>query len=221
MESFRIDGNGAHDYVIRVEEVGAMSPELVSVLLDIDLQTFAESTFSSYTASAFLKFGRVFLLRADDIVIGTCVCLRTWERPNEVLLLSMGIRPGWRGRGLGQRFVKGVLDRLRARGIRSVSLLVEADNRRAMKVYADVGFHTVALVSGDDRMVDPMTGDVMVTMRATLIEEDPIIGIPLVQSSAVQGSSDGPDGIAELSRMEPAAASSSAKLSSTRGPTDS
>jgi ribosomal protein S18 acetylase RimI-like enzyme len=201
MESFRIDGNGAHDYVIRVEEVGAMSPELVGVLLDIDLQTFAESTFSSYTASAFLKFGRVFLLRADDIVIGTCVCLRSWERPNEVLLLSMGIRPGWRGRGLGQRFVKGVLDRLRARGIRSVSLLVEADNRRALKVYADVGFVPV-----DERTIDPMTGDVMVTMRATLIEEDPIIGIPTGQGS---------------SAPEPAAASSSAKLSSTRGPTDS
>jgi ribosomal protein S18 acetylase RimI-like enzyme len=201
MESFRIDGNGAHDYAIRVEEVGAMSPELVGVLLDIDLQTFAESTFSSYTASAFLKFGRVFLLRADDIVIGTCVCLRSWERPNEVLLLSMGIRPGWRGRGLGQRFVKGVLDRLRARGIRSVSLLVEADNRRALKVYADVGFVPV-----DERTIDPMTGDVMVTMRATLIEEDPIIGIPTGQGS---------------SAPEPAAASSSAKLSSTRGPTDS
>jgi ribosomal protein S18 acetylase RimI-like enzyme len=200
MESFRIDGNGAHDYVIRVEEVGTQSPELVGVLLDIDLQTFAESTFSSYTASAFLKFGRVFLLRADDVVIGTCVCLRSWERPNEVLLLSMGIRPGWRGRGLGQRFVKGVLDRLRARGIRSVSLLVEADNRRAIKVYADVGFGLV-----DDRTIDPMTGDVMVTMRAILIEEDPIIGIQVVQGSSA------PEEIP----------SSSAKLSSTRGPTDS
>lgn len=160
MESFRIDGNSAHDYQIQVDEAPGFSPDLANTLLDIDLQTFAESTFSPYTAQAFLKFGRVFLLRADHVVIGTCVCLRTWDRPDEALLLSMGIRPGWRGRGLGQRFVKDVLEKLRAAGTRSVSLLVEADNRRAIRVYTDVGF----LPSGE-RSVDPVTGDVMITLR--------------------------------------------------------
>ena len=38
MESFRIDGNSARDYTIRVEEVFDLTPELVKTLLDIDLQ---------------------------------------------------------------------------------------------------------------------------------------------------------------------------------------
>ena len=37
MESFRIDGNSAHNYVIRVDEAPGYSPALASVLLDIDL----------------------------------------------------------------------------------------------------------------------------------------------------------------------------------------
>lgn len=180
MESFRIDGNSARNYAIRVDEAQSYSPELAAILLDIDLQTFAESTYSPYTAQAFLKFGRLFLLRADEVVIGTCVCVRTWERPNEALLLSMGIRPGWRGRGLGQRFVKGVLDRLRSRGIRSVTLLVEADNRRAIRVYADVGF-----VAAEERTADPLTGDVMVAMRAQLIDEDPVVPLEALSLEAL------------------------------------
>src|SRR5688500_9456774 len=177
VESFRIDGNSVRDFSIRVDEVTDVTPDLVQILLEIDLQTFAESTYSTYTAAAFFRMGRVFLLRADEVVIGTCVCFRSWDRPNEAMLLSMGIRPGWRGRGLGQRFVTGVLDRLRSRGLRSVALLVGKENRRAIKVYADVGFHVV-----DERLVDPDSvpganhasrdGETLVLMRTYLQTQD-------------------------------------------------
>ena len=173
MESFRIDGNSARDFTLGVEEALDVTPELVRTLIDIDVQTFAESTFTPYTAAAFLKGGRVFLLRADDVVIGTCVCLRSWERPNEAMLLTMGIRPGWRGRGLGQRFVSGVLDRLKARGLRSVSLLVGKNNRRAIKVYSDVGFTPV-----EEREVDPMNDDDVLLMRVTLQSDPQVIELP-------------------------------------------
>jgi ribosomal protein S18 acetylase RimI-like enzyme len=173
MESFRIDGNSARDFTLGVEEADDVTPELVRTLIDIDVQTFAESTFTPYTAAAFLKGGRVFLLRADDVVIGTCVCLRSWERPNEAMLLTMGIRPGWRGRGLGQRFVSGVLERLKARGLRSVSLLVGKNNRRAIKVYTDVGFAPV-----EEREVDPMNDDDVLLMRVTLQSDPQLIELP-------------------------------------------
>lgn len=156
MESFQIDGIAGPRFVIAVEEVTRVDADLVHTLLEIDLQTFAESTFSPYTAAAFLQNGRVFLLRADDAVIGTCVCMRSWDRPREAMILSMGIRPGWRGRGLGQRFVTLVLDKLQARGLRSVSLLVGAENRRAIKVYEDVGFKVVGNAPSDPRSDTPL-----------------------------------------------------------------
>lgn len=165
MEGFRIVTDAGTEYAISVQEVTDPREDLVRTLIEIDLQTFSESTFSHYTAAAFLRNGRVFLLSADDLVIGTCVCMRCWERPNEVNLLSMGIRPGWRGRGLGQRFLFGVLDRLRGRGLRAVSLLVSEDNRRAIKVYRDVGFE----VTGEETE-DPRTGERFLVMRAQLQE---------------------------------------------------
>ncbi len=170
MESFRIDGTSGRDFTIGVEEVQHLTGDLIRTLIDIDLQTFAESTFSNYTAAAFLTSGRVYLLRADDIIIGTCVCMRCWDRPNEAMVMSMGIRPGWRGRGLGQRFVLGVLDRLRVRGLRTVSLLVGADNRRAIKVYRDVGFSVVR-----EAEVDARNNDRLLLMRAQLLDDGPVI----------------------------------------------
>jgi ribosomal protein S18 acetylase RimI-like enzyme len=179
MESFRIERESGRAFQIRVEEVPAVTPDLVQTLIDIDLQTFAEPTFSHYTATAFFANGRVFLLRADDVVIGTCVCMRTWERPTEVSILSMGIRPGWRGRGLGQRFVSGVLERLRSRGLRSVTLLVGRQNRRAIKVYQDVGFQIVgeSAVRVLGAVVGPAPEDGLLTMRVRLSDEVEVIDL--------------------------------------------
>jgi ribosomal protein S18 acetylase RimI-like enzyme len=163
LDTFRIDGNAGRSYEIRVREAEGLTDSLVRTLIDIDLQTFSESTFSTYTAAAFLKRGGVMLLLADDVVIGTCVTMRCFEAPDEAMILSMGIRPGWRGRGLGQRFVEGVLGCLRDRKLRAVQLLVGADNRRAIKVYEDVGFKTV-----ETSLEDRRTGEVFVLMKADL-----------------------------------------------------
>ena len=173
MESFRIDGNAGRAYGISVEEAQECTDELVRTVLEIDLQTFSENTFSSYTARAFLQHGHVFLLRADSVVIGTCVLMRSWDRPQEALLLAMGIRPGWRGRGLGQHFVQGILDRLAARGLRSVCLYVSQDNRRAIRVYEDTGFQVV-----ERQAADPRTRDRMLVMRCQLQEHAPVAELP-------------------------------------------
>ena len=173
MESFRIVRESGRAFHIGVEEVQAISPELVQTLIDVDLQSFAESTFSHYTAAAFLLGGRVFLLRANEKIIGTCVCLRTWERPQEAMILSMGIRPGWRGQGLGQRFVTGVLDRLQAKGLRGVCLMVGRENRRAIKVYEEVGFRVVdeAAVRHGLAAFGAAPDESLLVMRARLHDE--------------------------------------------------
>ena len=169
-----MDDATGRNFEIEIEEADRLDSALIRTLIEIDLQTFAEPTFSPYTAAAFLQSGRVFLLRADEAVIGTCVCMRAWERPGEANILSMGIRPGWRGRGLGQRFMALVLERLDVKGMRSASLLVGADNRRAIKVYSDVGFEVVRTVDGD-----PRTGSQLVLMRKQLQVSEEARLIPL------------------------------------------
>jgi ribosomal protein S18 acetylase RimI-like enzyme len=196
---FRIDGEDGPSYRIRVDEARVMTPELVRTVLEIDLQTFSEGTFSAYTAAVFLQHGRVFLLAASPLdpptplapsvaafstpvaafapglaahgeddelsaVIGTCVSIRSWADPDEVALLAMGIRPGWRGRGLGQRFISGVLSRLVAAGVHRVSLMVGPENRRALAVYRDVGFELV-----EERRADPRTDDTLLLLRCDLV----------------------------------------------------
>jgi ribosomal protein S18 acetylase RimI-like enzyme len=172
MEQFQLDTAAGRNYALAITEVTKATAELVRTLVEIDLQTFSESTFSHYAAACLLEQGRVMLLSVDELVIGTCVCMRTWDRPNEIQVLSMGIRPGWRGRGLGQRFIGGVLKRLRQHGHHAVVLMVGGDNKRAIKVYEDVGFVAVGKGPGD-----PRTGEELIRMRCQLQDGGVVIEI--------------------------------------------
>jgi len=138
---------GGRVYEIRCVEVTGHAPDLIGVITEIDLLTFSEPTFSRYTAGLMLGHGRTFLLRADEMVIGTCQCLRSWSDPDEAVLFSMALRPGWRGQGLGRYFVDKVLVGLAQSGLRSVVLEVDPHDRRAIYLYREVfGFQVYARI---------------------------------------------------------------------------
>jgi GNAT superfamily N-acetyltransferase len=61
--------------------------------------------------------------------------------------LSIGVVPGWRGRGVGRRLIDELVRLARDRRIAAISLSVEAANP-ARRLYERIGFDTV-VVEGD------------------------------------------------------------------------
>lgn len=165
MESFETEGDTARPSPFEVVEVNEVSQSVIKTLVEIDLATFSESTFSDYALASLLRNGRVFLMKTGKKTIGMCVTMRCWDRPTEAMVLTMGLKPGWRGQGLGQALLDGVLHKLRSKGLRSASLYVATDNRRAIQVYQDCGFESVEI--GSD-----LHGSNLLLMRATLGEPE-------------------------------------------------
>ena len=141
----RLSQTGGREFEIRVAEVTAHDPSMIATVLEIDLMTFSEPTWSRYTAGLMLRHGRNFILYANDMPIGTCQCMRSWQSPREVVLFSMAIRPGWRGQGLGTFFLEGTLAALKKSGTRSVVLEVDPASKAAIRLYEQkFGFKVVA-----------------------------------------------------------------------------
>jgi ribosomal protein S18 acetylase RimI-like enzyme len=149
MEQVREESADSRFADLRLEEV--LHPKEVPIreLMELELQTFAEATFSPYAAHVFLQGGGVFVLRAGKDIIGTSVVVRRWDRPHDAQFLSTTLRPGWRGQGLGEYFLRGVLAKLEGRGIRQVSLLVASKNLAAIQAYQKVGFERTGEVVGE------------------------------------------------------------------------
>ncbi|WP_298459013.1 GNAT family N-acetyltransferase [uncultured Cellulomonas sp.] len=72
---------------------------------------------------------------------------------DDVPELSMAVRAGRRGAGLGGALLAALLDRARASGTRAVSLSVEDGNDRARALYERHGFGVVGRTGGSDTML--------------------------------------------------------------------
>ena len=193
----RLSQTGGREFEIRVSEVKAHDPEMIGTVLEIDLMTFSEPTWSRYTAGLMLRHGRNFILYADDVPIGTCQCMRSWQSPWEVVLFSMAIRPSWRGQGLGTYFLEATLDALTKSGTRSVVLEVDPASKAAIRLYEQkFGFKVVAECkneygAGQDR-----------THMRLLLQANPVAEVAEFPHSGTENLSRSSDEIADESPQD-------------------
>ena len=74
-------------------------------------------------------------------IVGWCdICRQAAPVYAHDATLGMGLREGYRRRGLGERLLRAALDAARAAGLERVSLSVYASNTGAMALYRKVGF---------------------------------------------------------------------------------
>jgi GNAT superfamily N-acetyltransferase len=77
----------------------------------------------------------------DDLVVGDLLCYverRSTERPRDLLLYEIGVREGYRRRGIGTRLLEAMRKWMEDESVEEVWVL--ADNSEAEKFYASFGF---------------------------------------------------------------------------------
>ncbi len=73
-----------------------------------------------------------------------CLLLAPLSRGSIVELVYMGIAPAWRGRGLGELFMRRALERCRQERIRQLTTVVDNRNTRAKRLYARFDMRLIA-----------------------------------------------------------------------------
>ena len=60
--------------------------------------------------------------------------------PRQAHILSIAIKPSFRGRGFGRRILVHFLEKTKVLGYTSIKLEVQVDNDKAIKLYEELGF---------------------------------------------------------------------------------
>jgi ribosomal protein S18 acetylase RimI-like enzyme len=68
--------------------------------------------------------------------------------PRPARLYSLAVVQAWRGRGVGERLLRSMLDEARARGYRRVRLEVRRASAGVQALYSRSGFHEIADLPG-------------------------------------------------------------------------
>jgi mycothiol synthase len=83
-------------------------------------------------------------LDGDQVVGAVCCRASTPRSPDAAHIDLLGVRPAWRGRGVGRALLLTAFAELRRRGIRGVDLGVDSENQTgATRLYEQVGMRAV------------------------------------------------------------------------------
>lgn len=103
----------------------------------------------------------VFMALADNLIVGDAVCLAgTAADPEGGYLFELGVRPAWRGQGIGVGLLREAFCRLYERGIRHVETMVDSENPSgALGIYERAGMRpTYGYTTIEKELVPGQTG---------------------------------------------------------------
>ena len=94
--------------------------------------------------------GRIYVAREEGKVVAMATLLytiSTAEGGMAALLEDVIVQPGRRGRGVGSALLRHLLAEARKQGARRVTLLTDAHNERAQRLYSKLGFKRSAMTA--------------------------------------------------------------------------
>jgi len=75
--------------------------------------------------------------------VGYVAAAREQGNPRRAWIMSLAVRPKYRGTGIGEILMENVLTSLREAGVKEVVLTASADNAKALSLYEKLGFATI------------------------------------------------------------------------------
>jgi GNAT superfamily N-acetyltransferase len=132
------DVAGSDDLPQLVELLGILFAEEAEFVPDPQKQSRALRLILEDPAS-----GWTCVAREGARVVGMVSVLRTVstaEGGPAGLLEDLVVRPEWRGRGIGSRLLAYAIEQARADGLLRLTLLTDAANARAQRLYERAGF---------------------------------------------------------------------------------
>lgn len=83
----------------------------------------------------------LWICELDGNVVGLYAITRRKRRVNHVACIdSIALKSDYIGRGLGTQLMQQIIDELQQEGIQRIELIVESDNKSAIKFYQKFGF---------------------------------------------------------------------------------
>ncbi len=134
---------------LHIYERGEDDPELFSAYADAFAEHWGQAAVDEAdwweenrdAANAGFDPTLWFIARADRTIAGFSICRERDEKGKTIGWVSLiGVRPSWRGRGLGESLLAHSLNALRHRGIGRAALNVDAENTTgALRLYRKTG----------------------------------------------------------------------------------
>ena len=141
-----------------VKEINSFFPNLLETVIRIEEEAFGQ-TLTPWHVEDVARFGRIFGIWLDDVLLGTTQFIKDWDNTGTAYLVGMAIKTSLQNKGYGTILLKESLDNLKEDNIKAVLLHVDPNNPRAIHMYlrkfrfAEVEYRKNEYGLGEDRIL--------------------------------------------------------------------
>lgn len=130
---------------ITIARVTDFNAKLIDELTRIEAEAFGDDGgLNRWTFPVLIRHGSVYVLKCDNAICGVADIIKDWADPELAFLVNFVIRKEERAKGLGYRFLSGLIKQLREEGVKKIQLTVGPENERAIRLYRKAGFRQIA-----------------------------------------------------------------------------
>jgi len=126
-----------------------MEEKDIAAVLEIEHLSFPapwhESTFRGEIQHRPISFPLVVVHKTVGRVIGYVIF---WIIGEDVQINNIAVHPDFRGMGIGERVMRSVIEEVRFRGARLITLEVRPSNTAALALYKKLGFKMLGIRKG-------------------------------------------------------------------------
>lgn len=120
-------------------------PELAELIeaTKVDAAAFGGNPYPTGSLEMLALCGKLRAAYVDGAMAGYCLIVPNTPRESGVQtveVMSLGVKPGYAGRGVGSALIADAINECEQDGFRILTLVVEPENRRAYELYLRSGF---------------------------------------------------------------------------------
>ncbi len=129
--------DGERNTLIHLIELQKSKQDEAAYLSGEIFNTDLEEAFAVIESAMDSEFMKCYGAYMEDNLIGVC---NVSYGANQASVFGFGIKPIYQGRGYGRILLNQVMDIIKKKGIKSVTLQVGSENTRAFSLYTSIGF---------------------------------------------------------------------------------
>ncbi len=144
---------------MKIVEVNKKDKKYIDEILKLEEETFGKNGgVDIWLLKPLIKFGKVLILLGEDgKVSGVAEFIRSFDK-DEVYIYGICISKKNQGRGLGKLFMNKIIEFMKGKKIKKISLTVSLENYIGIGLYEKLGFERVEVSKdeyglGKDRLI--------------------------------------------------------------------
>ena len=128
------------DDCLVVRRVRRPDTQLLRQLQEFDFEAFGKTGLRTYDLAVIAEVGMLVAALVGEEIVGGCQLVLMLDEADFLFVVGLYLRPDWRGRRLGKRFLEAVAREAKVSGAKGLMLTVAPGNERALRLYEGVGF---------------------------------------------------------------------------------